>query len=279
MAVTRRRKLTTKAPTSKKKGKTTKSKTSTKTKRKTSTPKATTKGVTTPDPLKSLGLPKDTRRTELCVNPHGPTSLKCASKKIYGGNCTQIARVDNSTDGLAINRRVVDRIKLHGLAVYLHALNELVQHTFLNVAVVTTKRTDTISNLNTGLGTLANFFASTGVDRGEDFNAGLTPLQYFTNPINPDEFTVHHHSRHMLGAKGPTGNVYRGSTGAPVFKKVEIYVPTNIEVSYLSNTDQSVNKTYLLWWCTGHAEGVAGQSVADTITAQSRVVAYWSQKV
>ncbi|AXH73467.1 MAG: capsid protein [Cressdnaviricota sp.] len=248
----------------------------------TTSSKPTKKGEATGDAITLLKLPKDTRRTQF-LNPHfsGVSPYLLKTKTLYGCNVTAIDKISTGAGGLSLDKRIVDKIKLKGLAVYLHLQNEKTNHLFVNVAVVTTKRISTITgNLATGVDTLSNFFSSPGTDRGTDFsNTGLAPLEYFTYPINPDEFQVHHHSRHMLGAAGAGAAKYRGSTGCAVFKKVELYVPINIDVAYLADSPNSVNKTYLLWWCSNSTEGTSGAVTTDSLAAQCRAVAYWTQKV
>lgn len=248
---------------------------STSKRRKTSTTKRTRK-TTTKKPLTTTLYPKDARRSETIINPHSSSSatLNIASKKIYGGSLTNIDRVSNVAGGLDIDNRLHDKIMVHGFAINLIIKQLKTTHTFINVAVVQTKRSGVIGGLDAGLDLLSNLFLAPGAERGQDFTGTLDPLLMFSYNINPDEYTVIHESRHMIGAV-TTEEPNKGSTGLPCMKKVEIYVPMKKEITYPGGSAVAVNPVYLLYWVCGVADTA---SVAGSVHLQSRATTYWTQK-
>jgi len=160
-----------------------------------------------------------------------------------------------TTTNQDLNTRERDVIYVSGMKVNVHAFNTCGVDLYLNMAIITTKKTAT----NVGLDL---FTSPGGTSRAANFtNVGLTPFERHTLPINSDEYQVHWHSRVLMcNAAFPTN-----SNGlAPKLFELFKYVAINRQIRFDGAAAESETGVYFVHWA-----GIAGEDAADPIIKTS----------
>jgi len=220
---------------------------------------------------------------------------KVDTKKALTGYVVNVSRVTRSLlnaeisdidKGTAIHQRLRDSVDLRGFRVNIRVVNVSEERRPINFhwAIIAPKNGTSVPN--------SDFFrtANNTKGRGQDFNTDLAGVDFDTNPINTDKYTVVTHQKCHLAARY---NIIDNSpaqlhniNGFKNYRKFDTYVPIKRTLVYDRTDDTTLNATFcttpifIVYWCDFHDSGQFSQSTtASAILITLKVTASFNDNI
>lgn len=179
----------------------------------------------------------------------------------------QLDDLTNVPRGIDINERARDVVNYSGFKIDLviQSLQDNLPLMF-RWAVVAPRNSEVI--------TTTDFFRNPGGGaRSENFDANRTYIEFTTNPINSDEYTILYDSHMMLGAfSGPAISEHHHNN----YRHISQWVPLKRQLRYSgSGGASSVEPLFVVCWCDRFGADGGTLALANQINVETRVVRYF----
>lgn len=146
--------------------------------------------------------------------------------------------ITDLTQGTTEDERLRRVANIRGWKVCLEIMNLGEQAQYWNIAVISPKKSNSVSN--------NDFFRAYNDEREQAFGTSLSGMELHCLPINTDEYTILRHERHILAAR-LSGGTSLDLTRAN-YKQLNWWVPLRRQLRYDSGAATTEHKVYLVYW-------------------------------
>lgn len=172
----------------------------------------------------------------------------------------------------AIDRRQRNILLFTGFSVSMEAMNRLNTPVYFNIAAVTPKFGGT--PLQNG-----SFFRDNGTERAVDFGGNINSLEYHSNPINNDLYSVLFHDRMMfmgLDSENVAAKyTYQEGRSFGTYKK---FIKVNKQIRYpTTGSTGALTPIILVYWCSSYLTRKGAAPVAGHMNVTTKVIAYFRE--
>lgn len=224
------------------------------------------------------------RRTDVAIQ----TGQLLNTRTLYSRDLTYVDKGDSIND----RERDIIACKGFNIVMNLQSRTELAgRKCFFHWAVISPRQLgpgSAPSSSQTGAVTKSEFFRSYGPTREEDFDpATLSSIEFNTNPINADAYTVLTRGRALLE---PEDSSYNGTGTVGILRRpgsttqISRYVKLNRQVRYtdkgVSSPAATEGRCFLVYWCELHnGVGVASDPIQNVFALDLRCTTFFNDIV